>query len=126
MTKKIICLYISLIICVLSFVGCEGLNKYYWDYECNWVCDTPQITIYKGAGGGEMTIDGVTYNFYTRRANNATYIYFYTIENNDFQNRIYLLKADTVFENDKLYLTITEDYISNYQGQTFVFEKKPI
>ena len=71
-----------------------------------------------------MTIDDIRYEFCTRSANNAKYIYFYVVENNDFESKTYLWKADTTLKDNKLYLKIAEDYISDYQGKILVLEQK--
>ena len=123
---KAVGLYLSIILCLLAFVGCRGLRTYYWDYEGEWISDNPQVTLYKGCDRGEMTIDGIHYEFYTGVSNNASYIYFYIPENNDHQSEIYLWRANTTLKKDKLYLEITEDNISNYQGKTIVLTKKPL
>lgn len=113
----------SLILCLaLCLVaGCRGCRKYYWDYNCSWVCDEPQVELYEACGNGRMVIDDFEYNFCTAQANNATDITFY-IEK-DGQHKV-LWEADTVLKDGKLYLTITQDNISNYQGKTIILLQK--
>ena len=121
---KVVILCFSFVFCFFMFVGCRDFSKYYWDYNCNWVSENPKIVLYQGARNGEMTIDNIHYEFYTRRANNAKYIYFYIVKNDDFESKTYLWKADTTLKDNKLYLKITEDYISDYQGKILVLEQK--
>ena len=113
-------------LCVIILLPCVGCKKYYWDYNCTWVSENPEIVLFQGARNGEMTIDDIRYEFYTRRANDAKYIYFYVVENNDFESKTYLWKADTTLKDNKLYLKITEDYISDYQGKILVLEQKSL
>ncbi len=110
---KILLSFLCMII-ILSGVGCR---KYYWDYDCYWISEDPQIVLDKGCGSGKMKIDDVLYEFYTYVSNNATYIGFYTVENDNFESKTYLWKADTDFKDDCLYLTITIDNISDYEGK---------
>jgi hypothetical protein len=110
--------------CSICLVGCQ---KYYWDYDCNWVSDEPSIELYKGCGSGQMTIDDIKYEFYTAQSNNATYICFYeneTSSKNDSEKLLW--KADTKMKDGKLYLTITLDNISNYEGKTIVLSQEKL
>ncbi|MGN1103358.1 MAG: hypothetical protein ACI4QI_00640, partial [Candidatus Coproplasma sp.] len=67
MRKMIKVLLLSVIMCLglFSVAGCRGCRKYYWDYDCSWVCEEPQVELYEGCGSGRMTIDNVEYEFQT-------------------------------------------------------------
>ena len=99
------------------FALCRTCREYYWDYDGYWIAEQPQITLDKGCGKGVMQIDGTRYEFDTYRSNNATYIGFYVGEHD------VLWEADTKLQGDCLYLTVTVDNISNYEGQTITFYK---
>jgi hypothetical protein len=74
-----------------------------------------------------MTIDDIKYEFYTAQSNNATYICFYeneTSSKNDSEKLLW--KADTKMKDGKLYLTITLDNISNYEGKTIVLSQEKL
>ena len=72
-----------------------------------------------------MTINDVEYEFYTAQSNNATYIIFYE-QSFDLENGLekLLWKADTELIDEKLYLTITIDNISDFEGKTIVLLQK--
>jgi hypothetical protein len=118
----IILIFFSVVAYSLYLVGCQ---KYYWDYDCNWVSEEPSIELYKGCGNGQMTINDVKYEFYTAQSNNATHIDFYekeTNSNNNFEKLLW--QADTKMKDGKLYLTITLDNISNLEGKTIILSQK--
>lgn len=48
-----------------------------------------------------------------------------TIREDDVYGGALIWKADTEEKDGKLYLTVTEDNISNYVGKTIVLEFKP-
>ena len=104
-------------LCVIVILTCMSCKKYYWNYDCCWVSENPQIILNKGCGSGEMTIGGVHYVFYTYISNDARYIGFCN------QDDEVLWEADTEFRNDCLYLTITIDNIANYEGQVIELNK---
>lgn len=108
--------------CSVTLVGCQ---KKYWDYDCCWVLDEPKVELYQGCGSGRMTINDVEYEFYTAQSNNATYIIFYE-QSFDLENGLekLLWKADTELIDEKLYLTITIDNISDFEGKTIVLLQK--
>lgn len=101
----------------MSLTGCRNCRKYYWDYNCSWACDEPQVELYEGCGSGRMTIDNVEYEFQTAQANNAIDITLYIEKDGRHQ---VLWEADTVLKDGKLYLTITRDNISDYEGKTMI------
>lgn len=102
-------------------------REYYWNYECDWVSDNPEIEIYYGCGEGRMVIDGVEYVFNTSRSNNATDIEFYepAPEMGITEEKVFW-KADTKLKDGKLHLTVTVDKISDYLGKTIVLSQRPI
>ena len=104
-------------LCVIILLPCVGCKKYYWDYDCYWISEEPQITLNKGCGDGKMKIADVVYEFYTYISNDATYIGFCN------SNEEVLWEADTNFKDDCLYLTITIDNISNYEGKVIKLNK---
>lgn len=111
-------------------IGCSvwltGCQNYYWDHDCCWVSNEPKVELFQGCGSGRMTIDDEEYEFYTAQSNNATYIEFYE-KDTDTENDLgkLLWKADTELKNGKLYLTITIDTISDYEGQTIILDQYP-
>lgn len=99
-----------ILISVMLLTACQ---KYYWDYECDWVSESPLIVLRRGGcGNGYMIIDGIEYQFNTWQSNDAKEITFCDENNN------VIWQADTTLKKDKLFLTVTIDNISNYQGKT--------
>ncbi|MGN1372577.1 MAG: hypothetical protein ACI4VK_00860 [Candidatus Coproplasma sp.] len=68
-----------------------------------------------------MTIDNVEYEFQTAQANNAIDITLY-IEKDGLHQVLW--EADTVLKDGKLYLTVTQDNISDYEGKTIILLQK--
>lgn len=104
-------------LCIMILLLCISCKKYYWDYDCFWISEQPQITLNKGCGSGKMKIENVVYEFYTYISNDATHIGFYN------NKKDILWEADTNFKDDCLYLTIKIDNISNYKGQVIKLNK---
>ena len=85
---------------------------------------------------GTMIIDGTTYQLHLSYSNNGTKIWLRDadiLSQSETDEYGYLLdydkaliwEADTKEENGKLYLTVTEDNISDYVGKTIVLEFQP-
>lgn len=108
--------------CLAVFGGCRGPRVRYWDYPGSWVCQDPQIELYEGCGSGKMILDQVEIEFFTAQANDATDITFFetsAFEEEGEQKVIWV--ADTELKDGKLYLTVTEDHLSDFEGKTLVF-----
>lgn len=108
--------------CLTIFLA--GCNRYYyWDYDCGWICEDPYVELCQGCGSGQMVIDGEQYDFFTAQANDATFIEFFLAQDGTDAQKL-LWRADTVLKNGNLYLTITEDTISDFEGKVLVFEQR--
>lgn len=117
------------VLVMLSVVACLGLlfagcTRYYWGYDCNWVCNEPCVELYQGCGSRQMVVDGEQYDFFTAQASDATFIEFYLIQEGAPEVQELLWRADTVLKDGTLYLTITEDAVSDLEGATLVFVQK--
>lgn len=108
--------------CLTIFLA--GCNRYYWDYDCSWICENPHIELYQGCGSGQMVIVGEQYDFFTVQANDATEIDFFLVQEDESAEQKLLWRANTVLKDGKLYLTITEDAITNFEGKTLAFEQR--
>lgn len=126
-SQKAVILVLALFAACCCISGLAGCQKYYWDYDCSWVCDNPQIELYQGCGRGRMVIDGIAYGFITAQANDATDITFLSDSSSiqDESDRV-IWVADTVLKDEKLYLTITLDNISDYCGKTVVLLQQAV
>ena len=71
-----------------------------------------------------MVVDGEQYDFFTAQANDATEIDFFLVQEDESAEQKLLWSADTVLKGGKLYLTITEDTISDFEGKVLVFEQR--
>ena len=109
-------LIISIILGILLCVGCKNLGKTYWSYDCVWYSEKPYVYLIPGGSTAILKIDEQEYNCSTESEPDGTGINFYIIDENN--NDIYLWKAESKIKNDKLYLTVVEDNISDYQGKT--------
>ena len=74
-----------------------------------------------------MVIDGIAYDFITAQANDATDITFLNDSSSiqDESDRV-IWVANTVLKDEKLYLTITLDNISDYCGKTVVLLQQAV
>lgn len=115
--------------------GCHG--DYYFTKDGIYYSSAPFIELNCPKNSGTMEIDGVIYQLGLAFENNGTKIY---IENRElynqmptdsngnpiiFQEDVLLWQADTKTRNGKLYLTVTKDNISNYEGKTIILEFTP-
>lgn len=107
--------------CLMIFLA--GCNRYYWDYDCGWICENPHVELYQGCGSGQMVVDGEQYDFFTAQTNDATEIDFFLVQEDESKGQKLLWSADTVLKDGKLYLTITEDTIADFEGKVLVFEQ---
>ena len=96
-------------------------KELYFNLPCEWYSEEPYIYLERGCSRGQMTIDGITYDFFTILSNNATYIAFEVWVG---EQREIFWEASTVYKNDILYLKITTDNISNYKGKTIKMYKR--
>lgn len=121
--KKVI-EYVALFFIVACLTVClAGCTRYYWDYDCNWVCNEPYIELYQGCGSGQMVVGGEQYDFFTAQANDAMEIDFFFVQEDESAAQKLLWSANTVLKDGKLYLTITEDTIADFEGKTLIFEQ---
>ena len=102
-------------VCLSQLTAC---GKRYWEYDSDWVSKTPLIVLRSGGGSGYMIIDDIEYRFNTWQSNDAKEITFCD------ENNAVIWQADTALKKDKLYLTVTVDNISDYQGATIVLTQK--
>ena len=109
-------LIISIILGMLLYTGCKNLKKVYWDYDCVWYSESPYIYMPAGGNKAVLEISGTKYNCSTEAEPGGVGINFYVEGTND--EDIYLWKTECKVKNEKLYLTIVEDNISDYEGKT--------
>ena len=110
--------YFAVLLIVVLFVcvGCKNLKKVYWDYDCVWYSETPYIYMLAGGSTAIIKVGEQKYDCFTETKLDGTGINFYIkgIDNED----IYLWETESNVKDDKLYLTILVDNISDYQGKT--------
>lgn len=98
---------------MLLCTGCKNLKKVYWDYDCVWYSEIPYIYMPAGGNKAVLEISGTKYNCSLEKEPGGVSINFY-IEGTDEED-IYLWKTECKVKNEKLYLTIVEDNISDYE-----------
>lgn len=124
--------FLTVVVVVLSaFVAMScSLSgvKYYWDSDCEWYSNEPQIVLNKGCKSGEMTVDGVSYEFFTARSSDGKRIELRkgSVDDNDVGENFILWLCNTKLKNGLLYLTVTIDNVSDYEGKTIVLHPRSV
>ncbi len=126
MRKKSV-LYIPLLVMFfITFSACTPNDKYYFRFDGVWFAAEPYISLTCEYHQGVFIIDEKRYELQTGHANNGVYIKLYDMNSflpdGSVDSDSYLWKADTKVKNNKLYLTVTEDRISDYEGKTIVLD----
>ncbi len=113
------------IFCTMSMlVGC---GKYFWDYECIWVSDSPYINIPVGYHTATIELNGEEKEVYTSWSNDGTEIRFYDpdIDNGETEESI-IWDTECEVKKGKLYITIVKDNVSDMEGKTIILEQQPL
>ena len=117
---------LSLTFILLTSCSCVPNKKYYFSYSGIWFSDSPFIVLDCKHHQGVFTISNMTYDIGTAHANNGVNIILYNSAiiqpEGGLSDEAYLWVADTKVKNNKLYLTVTEDRISDYEGKTIVLD----
>lgn len=126
--------FLSLLCLALVFCFCLGActdqpwTEHFYDYHVVWYCDDPSIEFVGDERTGKMTLDGVEYSIDVSSAPHETGFTIYRLD----QNGVIASDDDAVWEgtaelkDGQLFLTITKDYASNYEGQTVVLNQRPV
>ncbi len=118
---------IVLVLLFLLFSLCACIHeKYFFQYKGVWATDEIPLSLFCQDYNGSLKIEEQTFTLtlsYSPYGHNivlydATKIY----PNGGINGNDYLWKADTKVKNNKLYLTVTEDRISDYEGKTIVLD----
>lgn len=118
-------LIISIILGMLLCTGCKNLKKVYWDYDCVWYSKSPYIYMPAGTRFLILEIDGISYDVASRGSMDGESMIFLDYSKYRYGEESVLWEMECKVKNDKLYLTIVEDNISNYQGKTIELTQIP-
>ena len=134
-SNSVMILCLSCIMC-LSLCSCNEIE--YQEYKGIWYSEVPFIELNCAYYKGNMILDGVKYRLCLSYANDGSYI---EIDDQSLVNQIekdengnylsgitedmLLWQADTVVKEGKLYLTVTKDNISDYEGKTIELKLRP-
>ena len=118
-------LIISIILGMLLCAGCKNLKKVYWDYDCVWYSETPYIYMPAGTSLLILEVDGIKYDVTSLKDMDGESITFLDYSKYIYGEVVVLWEAKCKVKNDKLYLTIVEDNISDYQGKTIELTQIP-
>lgn len=109
--------------CIVILLLC-GCQKKIWEYDCNWISEEPYIFISLKNYNAAIEIDGVNYDAELACSNDGRNLYFYKGESNEDLDETVLWEAEIRVNNDKLYLTVMKDNVSDYEGEEFVLERQ--
>ena len=110
-------LIISIILGILC-TGCKKLSKSYWNYDGVWYSENPYIYMPTGTNLIKIEVDGIRYDVATREEPDGTGMIFLDYSKYKNGEEVILWQVGCNLKNDKLYLTIIVDNISDYQGKT--------
>ena len=137
--KKYIQAIMSMIVLlVVSINLCSCQRTYFFEYEGVWYSEEPFIELNCVYYRGKMKIKDATYDLVLSYANDGIDIEMcdrtmrQEIGKDVSGNPIFaitedmiLWEADTVVKDGKLYLTVTKDNISDYEGKTIELKLRP-
>lgn len=105
----------------------SGCGKYFWDYECVWVSDSPYIYIPVGYHTATIELNGEKKEVFTGWTNNGTEIRFYDpdIDNGETDESI-IWDTECEVKKGKLYITIVIDNVSDLEGKTIILKQQPL
>ena len=118
-------LIILLFVCIYLCVGCKKLSKTYWDYDGVWYSENPYIYMPAGTRFLILEIDGISYDVASRGSMDGESMIFLDYSKYRYGEESVLWEMECKVKNDKLYLTIVEDNISDYQGKTIELTQIP-
>ena len=118
-------LIISIILGMLLCTGCKNLKKVYWDYDCVWYSENPYIYMPAGTSLLTLEVDGIKYDVALIGNMDGESITFLDYSKYRYDEMVVLWEVESKVKNDKLYLTIVEDNISDYQGKTIELTQIP-
>ena len=132
-SKLVLILSLFLLI-ACYFVACH--TNHYFNSEGVYYSENPRIELIFPEKCGMLELEGTTYELSMGFSNDGTYLNLYdkillSQAERDVQGHLLdadaglLWKTDTVVKSGKLYLTVTKDNISDYEGKTIVLEFKP-
>ena len=118
-------LIISIILGMLLCTGCKNLKKVYWDYDCVWYSENPYIYMPAGTSLLTLEVDGIKYDVALIGNMDGESITFLDYSKYRYDEMVVLWEVESKVKNDKLYLTIVEDNISDYQDKTIELTQIP-
>ena len=104
-----------------------GCGKYFWEYECVWVSDSPYIYMPASSHKVVIEINGEKKDVNAAWANNGRGITFYSDYINDKAiDESIIWDAECEIKKGKLYVTIIKDNVSDMEGKTIILEQQPL
>lgn len=121
--------FLRVVVIGMSVISlCTGCGKKkFWEYEASWVSDNPSICIVNSEGFDYvlLEIDGIQYELKTAHANDGSGITMYDLNiNGAYTKDAIIWDCSCKIEDEKLYLTIEKDNISNFEGETIILHQE--
>ena len=133
--QAIMSMMVLLVVCI-NLCSCQRI--YFFEYEGVWYSEEPFIELNCAYHNGKIKLNGIEYLSCLGYANDGVYVEMYNqnlvdqIEQDengnylsDITDDMLLWQADTVVKDGKLYLTVTKDNISDYEGKTIELKLRP-
>lgn len=124
--KKHSLLLISILLLTLPLLC--GCGKKFWEYDCVWVSDEPYVYIPSSTSqNATLILDGVTYDTNCAWENDGSGIDFYDPEiEHGINDKSIIWSVSCKIKEDKLYITVNTDNVSNYEGKTIILHQEPL
>ncbi len=94
-----------------------------------WYCDDPFIEFIGDEEVGRMTLDGIEYDLCVGHAIRDFQIYLCDREKyseSTATNDDLIWEGEAKVKGEKLYITVTKDHVSTYEGKTIVLKQRPV
>lgn len=108
---------------LLFATACRSKKKWF-NYDCSWKCDEYNFRIEKHGGSAVLNYNDIEHSLKAYKSNNARDIgFYYSSSNEGVSEDMIVMKANTTFKNDILYLEFTKDDVADFLGKTLTFTK---
>lgn len=116
---------VAFLLFFLTITNLSGCGKYFWEYDCVWYSESPYVCVETRSHDAMIEINDSIIEVKTAWENNGTGITFSDKAIDEGRTEASIVWETKVeIKSDKLYLTITEDYVSDMEGEVIILEQQ--